>query len=426
MSGTTLRRRLFMLLGVTAVAATGFGMARPLTAFAASTSSTQVAYVTDASNGGFSLWVDGLGLVAPADGATYATAAPAAARSVTIHNVGMTTLDTPSSTALNGMDTVVMFATCDIAAHPNAMKAINAFFDGGGKLIILDGGQCVDGNGGQADYSTFSKPFVPNYKLPIPQYGSKPYTFTESSTLTTGLPDCTPAGCNEPGNAVGDASMLSATSDGWCKALGGTSTNAVSGAVEAYTHNKTGSGLAIYSGEPYAYSSASAAQQKHGRLVFDDMLAQVWNTDGLTCSAAEKSITLTPASDSKVTGVNEVMSAKLTNGAGAAASGIVVTFTVVSGPNINTTGPGTTDANGVATFTYTSSKAGTDVIKATFNDGTDHVSSPSSIVWTLAPPPSIAETDSAILVPVIGLVLMGGAMLVPVARRRRRVANQTQ
>jgi hypothetical protein len=412
-----------MLLGVTAVAATGFGMARPLTAYAAT--STTVAYVTDASNGGFSLWVDGLGITAPADGSTYSTAAPAAAKSVTIRNVTMTSLDTANSTALNGMDTVVLFATCDIAAHPNAMKAINAFFDGGGKLIILDGGQCVDGNGGQPDYSTFSKPFVPNYKLPLPQYGSKPYSYVEASTLTTGLPDCTPAGCNEPGNAVGDASMLSALSDGWCKAIGGTSTNAVTGPVEAYTRNKAGNGLTVYNGEPYAYSSASPAQQKHGRLVFDNMLNQAWTPDGLACATPQKAVTLTPTSDNKVTGANEVVSAKVTN-AGAAVSGLVVTFTVASGPNANTTGTGTTDATGVATYTYTSAKAGTDVIKATFSDGTDHVSNASSVVWTLAPPPSIAETHAAILVPVIGFILMGGAMLVPVMRRRRRTATLSQ
>jgi hypothetical protein len=419
-----LRRRLFALLGVSAIAAAGFGMAHPLTAQAAT--STQVAYVTDASNGGFSLWVDGLGVTAPAEGATYTTHAPSTVMTVTIHNVGLSTLDVANSTALNTMDTVVVFSMCDIANHPNAMKAISSFFEGGGKLLIMDGGQCVDGNGGQADYSGLSKPFIPNYKIPLPQYLSAPYSFTESSTLTTGLPDCTPAPCNEPGNAVGDASMLSPTSVGWCKALGGTSSNGVKGAVEAYTRNTKGTGLAVYSGEPFAYSTASPAQQKHGRIVFDNMLAQPWNTDGLTCTAGMKSVNLSPTQDSKFTGVNEVVSAKVLNSAGTAVSGLVVTFTVISGPNLNTTGPGTTDATGVATFTYTSSKAGTDVVKASFSDTEDHVSNTSSVVWTLAPPPSIPETHSAILVPVIGLALMGGAMLLPLARRRRRSAKQTQ
>jgi hypothetical protein len=344
---------------------------------------------------------------------------------VTIRNIAMTSLDTPNSTALNGMDTVVMFATCDIAAHPNAMKAINAFFDGGGKLIILDGAQCVEGNGGTPDYSTFSKPFTPNYKLPVPQYLSGPYTFTEASSLTTGLPDCTPApGCNEPGNSVGDASMLSANSEGWCKAVGGTSSTGVKGPIMAYTRNKVGTGLGIYNGEPFAWSSASAAQQKHARLVFDDLIAQPWNADGLTCTAAQKNLGLTPTVDSKFTGVNETVSAKVTNGASAAVSGLVVTFTVTGGPNVGVTGPGTTNATGVATFTYTSSKAGTDTVKATFNDGDDHVSNPAAITWQLAPPPSIPETHAAILVPVIGFVLMGGGMLVTAARRRRRTVDQ--
>lgn len=421
-----MRRRVFTLLGVPAAALAGFGMAQPLTAFAASASSAQVAYITDSSNGGFSLWVDGLGISAVSDGGTYSTHSPASALSVTIHNVGMSTLDVPGSTALSGMDTAVVFATCDLGNHPNAMKAINAFLNAGNKLIILDGAQCVDGNGGAPNYSTFAKPFIPNYTLPIPQYGSAPYTFTESSTLTTGLPDCTPApGCNEPGNAVGDASVLSATSDGWCKALGGTSTNGVAGAVEAYTRNSSGTGLAIYSGEPFAYSSASAAQQKHARLVFDDMLTQVWNSDGLNCSKPIKSLTQTPVTDSLYTGVNETVSGHVTDGASNPVPGVSVTFTVISGPNKGKTGNANTDATGVAQYVYTGSNAGTDVVQATINDGDNHVSNPSSITWNLAPPPSIAETHTAVLVPVIGLSLVGGAMLLPVVRRRRRAAGPT-
>jgi hypothetical protein len=423
--GTTLRRRLFTLLGIPIAAATALGIASPLTASAASTSSAQVAYVTDSSNGGASLWVDGLGLVAPADGATYATHAPSTPLTVTIHNIAMTSLDTPSSTALNGMDTVVMYATCDIASHPNALKAVNAFFEGGGKLIILDGAQCTEGLGGTPDYSGFTKPFVTNYKLPVPQYGTAPYTFTEASTLTTGLPDCTPApGCNEPGNAVADASMLSASSDGWCKALGGTSTNAVKGAVGAYAHSKSGTGLALYNGEPFAWSGGTAAQNKHARIVFDNMVAQPWKTDGLACTTPLKGLVLTPAADNPFTGVNETLTATVTDGLSNPVSGTVVTFNVLSGPKKGATGQGTTNASGVATFAYTSATAGTDVVKASFSDADDHLSTPSNVSWQAAPPPSIAETRSAILVPVIGLLLLSGSMGLTVVRRRRRAVPQ--
>jgi hypothetical protein len=422
--GTTLRRRLFTLLGFPVAAAAGLGIASPLAASAASTSSSQVAYVTDASNGGNSLWVDGLGLVAPADGATYATHTPAAALTVTIHNIAMTSLDVPSSTALSGMDTVVMFATCDIGQHPNAMKAINAFFEGGGKLIILDGAQCTEGLGGTPDYTTFSKPFVTNYKLPVPQYGTLPYTYVESSTLTTGLPDCGVAPCNEPGNAVADASALSASSDGWCKDLGGTSTNAVKGPVGAYAHSKSGTGLALYNGEAFAWSFGSAAQYKHARLVFDDLLAQPWKVDGLNCTSPLKSLVLTPPSDNPFTGVTETLTATVTDGLSTPVAGQVVTFNVLTGPKAGATGQGTTNASGVATFAYTSPTAGTDVVKASFSDADDHLSTPTSVAWQAAPPPSIAETHSAILVPVIGFLLVGGSMVLTVVRRRRRSVTQ--
>src|SRR5262249_37394603 len=158
-------------------------------------------------------------------------------------DITMTNLDVANSAALSGIDTLVMYATCDIGNHPAAMTAINAFLDSGHKIIILDGGQCIEGNGGHPDYSTFRMPFTSNGVQITPQYGPLPYTSVEASTLTAHLPDCTPApGCNEPGNAVADASILTADSNGWCQSIGGTDTNGISGAVEAYGRPATGGG----------------------------------------------------------------------------------------------------------------------------------------------------------------------------------------
>jgi uncharacterized repeat protein (TIGR01451 family) len=50
--------------------------------------------------------------------------------------------------------------------------------------------------------------------------------------------------------------------------------------------------------------------------------------------------------------------------------GKVVTFRVVSGPTSGKTGTATTDASGIATFTYTGTDAGTDAVEASYVDST--------------------------------------------------------
>ena len=381
-------------------------------------STSQVAYVTDSSNGGFDPWTQALGLGAdPADGGTYTTASPASPLTVTIHDVAVSSLDAGGTAPLAGIDTLIMFAACDIGAHPTAVQAINSFFDAGGKVIVLDGAQCTDGHGGSADYSGFEKPFVSDYAMPVPMDGSSSYWWYEKSTLTASLPDCSPwPGCTEPGNAVGDSSSLSAASDGWCEALDGTDTNAERGPVMAYALNNGGTGMELYEGEAFAYATTPTA---HLRLLFDDMLTQAWNAaDNLACSKHAKAITLSPQADTTFTGLNETLTAKVTNGQGAPVPGVGVTFTVRSGPNAGLTGTGTTDANGLATFSYTSAITGTDVIRASFTDTENHQSQKSLITWRQSPPPPVPELKPALAVPVAGLVTAG---FVVSARRRRRV-----
>ncbi|MGH2543355.1 MAG: Ig-like domain-containing protein, partial [Ardenticatenaceae bacterium] len=67
--------------------------------------------------------------------------------------------------------------------------------------------------------------------------------------------------------------------------------------------------------------------------------------------------------------------------------GEMVTFTVLSGPNAGTTGMGTTDANGIATFSYTSTTVGIDTIEASFTDsqGNLQLSNQVTAEW-IAPP----------------------------------------
>ena len=431
---TELRNRLPMLLAaLTAAAASAPGFGHPLSALATSSASSGVGYLTDASNGGFSLWSDALGIAAPLDGATYQTVAPAAALSVTIHDVDMTKLDVKASTALSGLDTLVVFDTCDIGNHANAMTAINAFVDGGGKVIILDGAQCTDTNGGAADYTTFAKPFTAAYADPDPQQlASTPYTSVgePGSSLTTGLPDCTSGskkGC-EPGNATADASVLRANSSGWCTALTATSNNGTSrgvqGAVMAYARSSNGKGFVVYEGEAFTWSVPTAQNKAHLRLVLDDMLAQRWADDGLGCATPATSVTMTQQPEVNSVGGQQQLSTTVTSG-GHPVPGVVVTFTPSSGgasgsaaaPLTAVTGP-----NGVATV-LSPGAAAAGSWSASYTESGHQAATPARPIQK-TPLPAVAAASSGrtwlgIVIPTAAVLALLAATALIVVRRRR-------
>jgi hypothetical protein len=76
-------------------------------------------------------------------------------------------------------------------------------------------------------------------------------------------------------------------------------------------------------------------------------------------------LTLAPLTATNPVGTTHTVTATATSVSGSPVAGATVTFTVISGPNMGTTGTDVTDASGVATFTYTDSGgAGTDTIQA--------------------------------------------------------------
>ena len=79
-------------------------------------------------------------------------------------------------------------------------------------------------------------------------------------------------------------------------------------------------------------------------------------------------IELTPETDTNVTNENHTVNATITDSDGQEQEGIEVIFEVISGPGEGTNGTNSTDANGMAQFTYTSSVTGTDVIQACYEN----------------------------------------------------------
>lgn len=82
-------------------------------------------------------------------------------------------------------------------------------------------------------------------------------------------------------------------------------------------------------------------------------------------------IKLTPATAQNLFGQQHTLTATVTTNtptAGTPVVGTTVHFAVISGPNSGKTGNAATNASGIATWSYTGSVAGTDIIEATFVD----------------------------------------------------------
>lgn len=90
-----------------------------------------------------------------------------------------------------------------------------------------------------------------------------------------------------------------------------------------------------------------------------------WRAIGTTgIGNSSSTITLTPSTSIQPAGTTYTATALVTDAGNQPISNVVVNFTVLSGPNAGKTGSGTTDAHGNATFSYTSTLPGTDILQA--------------------------------------------------------------
>lgn len=102
-------------------------------------------------------------------------------------------------------------------------------------------------------------------------------------------------------------------------------------------------------------------------------------------------IKLTPLSATVSVGLTHQLTATVTTNTptdGTPVVGTTVTFGVIGGPNTGRTATAVTDSAGVARFSYSSSVAGTDYVKATFVDsaGRTQSSDTVAVIWENLPP----------------------------------------
>lgn len=107
-------------------------------------------------------------------------------------------------------------------------------------------------------------------------------------------------------------------------------------------------------------------------------------------------ITLDPPTDTNPVGTDHTVTATILNAQSQGVQGILVTFTVVSGPNSGDTDTDTTDTNGEATFTYTGDGGpGIDVMQACYTENSAEVCSQTvTKVWNVPTTADIPLTPS--------------------------------
>jgi hypothetical protein len=358
--------------------------ALPLSVDAAT--SSKVAYVTDFRAGsndpvgpplnpGSSIFVNALTGLMPLGSYTTGDGTT----TVAITDVSTATIEANPATALRGFDTVILYQVCSLGGLPNTLNAINTFLADGGKVLIFDADRCSTLNGLPVVYSGFTFPFTAN-RLGVPGAVGA-YTNIQASTLTTGL-SLGP----QPDDAVGDANLLSTLDGNWCGSITASSSDGKAvGFVQAYARSAKG-GLVIYEGEDFWLTSGPNA---HLRQVFDLMLQQRWNPDGLPCALPASGIALSPVTQRVLPGEFVGLTATVVDANGIPQPGFVVVMEVTSGPNIGNVSVNTTDGNGNVPFVYRGGPVGTDTIDVFFTDARQqkHVSNTASVVWGDPPPP---------------------------------------
>ncbi|MDD5093366.1 MAG: hypothetical protein PHV74_03165 [Dehalococcoidia bacterium] len=297
-------------------------------------------------------------------GFTFTTLSPANVNSANLANYDTVFLNVSSSGMNCNMNNLSAQAKADLIA-----------FVGTGKKLIISDSECSS-----QDYSWLPYPFTTNNPGAYGATGT--LTIVENSTLaSSNASDASyidAALLNSGTDAIGDMNVMTTLDSAWCVAMSGTNHNQVTGPVQCYARYGTAGsvGLIIYNGFDWDYSTSTTTPDTstaRGNLVkvWQQMLLQPVNPDGLPCGVAVVGITLTPRTATNPVGTAHTVTASLVDLLGQPQAGILVSFQVVSGPNAGqqTSTPIATDAAGNASWTYASNgNVGQDVIKASFPD----------------------------------------------------------
>jgi hypothetical protein len=261
-----------------------------------------------------------------------------------------------------GYDTVVLmlmdFSFATYWADADFSSRILNFVNGGGKLILYTSESSV------ASFGTFVYPFT----VDTPgQTGSSGGTLvniaddTLSSSNTADASYIDLALIVSQTDAVGDCNVMTSVDSHWYIDL--TAINVANVGGPAHTYAFYGAGLIIFNGLDIDYASTAPTNANGAGAI-----GMVWWRElcGQTLGPGQSvsGLTLTPATATNDVGVMHTVTALVKDTINNPIAGVVVNFTIISGPNAGLSGSATTDSNGEATFSWTSLVVGTDTVEA--------------------------------------------------------------
>ena len=141
-----------------------------------------------------------------------------------------------------------------------------------------------------------------------------------------------------------------------------------------------------------------------------------------TTAVVGEGILLVPISASNPVGSQHTVTATVQDDLGNPIVGRDVTFTIVSGPHAGQMGTDTTDANGQATFTYTGTSEGTDVIEATMVDSQGNTVTSNQVTKEWTPITPAAAVPAVPAITPIGIIALIGllSIVAAISIRKRR------
>jgi RHS repeat-associated protein len=120
-----------------------------------------------------------------------------------------------------------------------------------------------------------------------------------------------------------------------------------------------------------------------------------WRAIGGSASTSPGQLALQPAAAANPLGALYTATAAATDAGGSPLVGVTVVFTVASGPNAGLTAQAVTDANGLATFRYTGTTAGTDALSASITNASGALFQSSSVTALWLPTVQLALSPAS-------------------------------
>jgi hypothetical protein len=348
------------------------------------TRSSNVAMVPDpnCSNGG-SLYTGATWPDSP--GFTFTNLSPNAIRD-----------DAADPIVAGGYDTVMLmtsdFNFATYWADADFQSRILNFVNSGGKLIIYTSESPTSWAN---NFASFVYPFT----VDTPgQTGSSGGTIvniaddTLSSNVTSDASYINLALLTAGTDAVGDCTVMTSVDSNWYIDLTAINVRGVGG--PAHTYAFYGSGLIIFNGLDIDYGSLSYPPSN---VAGRNAIQMVWWRElcgqDLGIGQSVSGLTLSPDTATNPVDTTHTVTAVVKDNINNPVPGVAVDFTIISGPNADpTVYQATTDANGEATFSWSSSTAGIDTVQASItNVAGALITATATKTWYVAPTNAVPE-----------------------------------